>query len=316
MPRLNLLFLQRDELYFSRRCVQLQRRTAAVQVTLGIDLPWAVVAALRLNANAGQFAMNCIFAVGDVDAGMNADLQVRRKIHDDVTNSGVERGVAELAIHGHEFGGNSAGSGLGAHAVADFEAMNAAAAGLRLDGATPSGEANAAAASLDIHGSRDAANFNIASAGRSTQIAADALYRNIPAAGLDDGVALHVLDVHGFAAGRSTQLAAHRANIHASAAGTNSQIGIYGADVDCAAARAHRTVSVDVVEVYGAAARFGIDAAIQMRELQVATIGLGLHHVNIARSGNDEFNRTAMPIAGAFAAEVRGVALAAGDYAQ
>src|SRR5947209_3135478 len=164
MPRANLLFLQRDELNLSCRGVQLQRWPPAVQVTFRIDLSRAIIAAFGLNANAGQVTVDCVLSVGDVDARMNADLQVRRKIHDDVTNSGIERGVAELPVHGHKLSGNSSSAGLRAHTVADLEAMDAAAAGLCLDGAAATGEANAPAAGLNIHSAPDAANLDIATA--------------------------------------------------------------------------------------------------------------------------------------------------------
>src|SRR5437764_80027 len=146
--------------------MQLQSRTAAVQVALRQDLPRPVVATLRLNTNAWKLAADRIFAGGDINARMDADLQIRRKIDDDVTNSSVKRGIAELAVHGHELCGDTTSAGFRAHAVRNFEAVNAAAAGLCFDGAgAASGQANAATAGFHVHGSGYAAYFDIPAAG-------------------------------------------------------------------------------------------------------------------------------------------------------
>ena len=53
-----------------------------------------------------------------------------------------------------------------------------------------------------------------------------------------------------------------------------------------------------------------------MRKLQVAAIGLRLDQLHIAWSADVKFNRTAVPAVAAFAAEIDGLALPAGDHAQ
>src|SRR5579884_2524612 len=316
-PSVPVLSFQRDELNLSRRCLQLQCRAAAVQVAFRVHLAWAVVSAFRLNTDSGQIAADGIASGGHVDAGMNADLQVRRKIHDDVTNAGIEHRVAEFAVHGHELSGNAAGAGLGTHAASDLEAMDAAAAGLRTDCAfAAAGETNAASTGFDIHGASYVANINVPSTRRSAQIATDVLHVDVPAAGFNHGVALDVVHTNRFAAGRGVQLAADGADIHAAASGTDSQIGIHGTHIDCAATGACGHVAVNVVEIDGASAGFGLHASIQVRKAQIAAIGFGLNEFDIPRRDDVELHRASMPIVATLTAEIGRISRAAGDHPQ
>src|SRR5207248_8538257 len=134
---------ERDELNLSRRGMQLQHGTAAVQIAFRRHFARPVIA-FGDDPDSRKLAADRVFTGGDVDRGMYADLQVRRKIDDDVTNPGVESGVAEFAVHRHELGRNSTCSGFGTDTVRHTEAMNAAAAGLRSNRAAASaGKTNA-----------------------------------------------------------------------------------------------------------------------------------------------------------------------------
>src|SRR5215813_4550408 len=138
------LFLQRDELNLSRRGMQLQQRTAAIQIAFRGHFTRAIIA-LGRDMNSWKLAVDSFLARSYINDRVHADFQVRRKIHNDVTNTSLERGVTELSIHRHELGSNAACASLCADAMCHSEAMNTAAAGLRFDWPTATTrEANAA----------------------------------------------------------------------------------------------------------------------------------------------------------------------------
>src|SRR6185437_9490067 len=293
--------------------MQLQHGPAAVQVTFCRHLARTIVAALRVNLDSRQIAANGIFRGGHINTGMNADFQIRRKIDHDVTHARIERGIAELAVHSHELGGDRAGAGFGAHAASDFEAVNAAAAGLCLDRSLATAEANAAATGLDIHQSGDVADFDVASASGGMQIAADLLHSDIAASGLDDGVMFDGLYPHGFAAGRRVEPAANGIDVHPAAAGAYRQVRGDIADGDIAAAGASIHSAANIVERNAAAAGLGLNSSRKMGKLQTAAIGLGSDQVNVTRSHDIELDRPASAVPRPFSAKKGCVTIAPGD---
>src|SRR5437588_12090617 len=142
--------------------MQLQHRTTTIQVALSRYFARSVVGSVRRDVDPRKFAADGISAGGNIDNGVHADFQIRRKIHRDVTNTGLESGVAELAVHGHELGSNTACAGLGTDTMCHPKTMNASAAGLSLDRTTAAaGKPNAPAAGLYIHGPGYAADLDI-----------------------------------------------------------------------------------------------------------------------------------------------------------
>src|SRR5215813_570491 len=267
--------------------------------------------------NSWKLAVDSFLARSYINDRVHADFQVRWKIHNDVTNAGLERGVTELAIHRHELCSNAACAGFCAHTVCYSKAMNTAAAGLRFDWPTATtSEANAAATGFHVHGSGYAADLDISTTSGPTQISANVLHRDISATGLNHCIPLRVLQINVAATGRCLQHTSHGLDIHLATTGSDYQIGTDVADVDGAAASAGVHTPVNVVEIYGATAGLSVYTAVQVRKLQAAAIGLSFYQLHRPRSIDVEFDHAASPVSRTFSAEIGDVALPIGEDAE